>query len=224
MATVDSFRKKCIRVGVADDYPVVLRGVESMLETCDDIDLVFSAETVEQLFTKLGKDEVDVLLCDYIFENTPHVDGLNLLKKIRREAPEVRVIFFSSYIQPHSIFSSLEYGAAGFVGKEAASFACLHQAISTVHSGQTFVAPSLSTVLFSYLCGNKKDADFGATSLSPRELVVVRMISEGMPIRAIAEKLCRSRKTISNQKLAAMKKLGVKNDVELSRAYHSLYR
>ncbi|WP_029220754.1 response regulator [Xanthomonas cassavae] len=81
-----------ITVGVADDHPIVLLGLNSALSNNIDIDLIFSCERIEQLMKKLQTHPVDVLLCDYEFDNDPMADGLVLLKKLRHVAPNTKLI------------------------------------------------------------------------------------------------------------------------------------
>lgn len=210
-----------IRVGIADDFPVVLRGVEAILAPCTDIALGFSAESIAQLMTALEQTPVDVLLCDYAFDEDLQADGLDLLKRLRRHHPTLKVIFLSAHAQPQIIASALELGAVGFIGKSRNDFVNLPQAIYCVQNGQIYLPQSLSSALLGSLFSTQPRQN-GLGQLSERELVVARMICQGMSISAIAERLNRSPKTISNQKIAAMKKLGVRNDVELSQVFQSL--
>jgi len=207
-----------IRVGIADDYPVVLRGVESILMPCPDMVVKFAAESIARLMECLDRYPVDVLLCDYVFDEDPQADGLNLLRKIRRGAPATRVIFLSAHTVPHIISSALELGAAGFIGKGTSDFSSLPQAIRNVHIGDIYLPPSLSALMLGRLFGGKAKPG-SIEGLSEKELAIARMICQGMSISEIADRQCRSPKTISNQKLSAMKKLGVNNDVELSRLF-----
>ncbi|WP_051994639.1 response regulator transcription factor [Herbaspirillum sp. CF444] len=214
-------RSNLIRVGIADDYPVVLRGVESILAPCSDMVLSFAAESIAQLMDGLTHSPVDVLLCDYAFDDDPQADGLNLLRKIRRHAPEMRVIFLSAHALSHIISGALELGAAGFIGKNKTDFVNLPQAVRSVYAGNIYLPQSLSALLLEQIFTHQA-GQVGLQSLSERESAVARMICEGLSIRAIAQRLHRSPKTISNQKVAAMKKLGVSNDVELSRVFRDL--
>ncbi|QNB09805.1 response regulator transcription factor [Herbaspirillum frisingense] len=162
----------------------------------------------------LDKDPVDVLLCDYIFDYEPHADGLTRLRKIRLSAPVTRIIFLSAYAEPSIIADALRLGAAGFIGKGTADFANLPQAIRDAHIGNIYLSPSLSALMLRRLF-DRKAKPTGIDNLSERELQIVRMIHQGMSIGEIADRECRSPKTISNQKQSAMKKLGVNNDVQL---------
>jgi two-component system capsular synthesis response regulator RcsB len=210
-----------IRVGIADDYPVVLRGVESIIGPCTDMRIIFSVETIQALMEQLKKNPVDILLCDYTFEDDTQADGLDLLGKLQRFAPTMRVIFFSGHAVHHIISSAMKLGASGFVGKSKSDFVNLPQAIRSVNAGNIYLPPSLSAMLLEQMYGNNSKSP-GIQSLSTRELAVAKMICEGMSIIDIATRLHRSPKTISNQKLSAMKKLGAVNDVDLSRIFREI--
>ncbi|MFT4066105.1 response regulator [Paraburkholderia sp.] len=203
-----------IRVGIADDHPFILLGVEHILRSCPDIEPCFKSESIGRLLDLLVEVPVDVLLCDYEFEGDPYADGLNLLDRIRRVAPATQVVFLSGHCSTYIVSAALNAGAAGFIGKGREGFIHLAAAVRTVRSGNTYLPDSLSDKMLS---GVSHTAENGVSRgvLSEKEATVVRMICDGMSIGAIAERLKRSPKTVSNQKNAGMKKLGAKNDVEL---------
>jgi two-component system, NarL family, captular synthesis response regulator RcsB len=203
-----------IRVGIADDHPFILLGVDHLLQRHPDIQVCFKSESIGRLLQLLVDVPVDVLVCDYEFEGDPYADGLNLLDRIRRVAPAVRVVFLSAHSSTHIISSALNAGAAGFVGKGPEGFVGLVTAIRVAKNKRVFLPDSIANRILS-TSGCAAEGGSSLDSLSEKELTVVRMICDGMSIGAIAERLNRSRKTVSNQKNAGMKKLGARNDVEL---------
>ncbi|KWB79376.1 response regulator transcription factor [Burkholderia ubonensis] len=212
-----------IRIGLADDHPVVLIGVTSALQDCPDIEVVFAAESIDQLLSTLDAQPVDVLLCDYEFEEDPQADGLRLLERIQVAAPVVKVLFFSSFSTPDIVSGALEAGAAGFIGKRSSDFSSLPTAIRNAHCQQVFLPPSLTGTVLAAVFGPGKQSN-GVAALSEREATVARLICNGFTIGQIADRMRRSPKTISNQKNAAMKKLGARNDVDLARIMRGLPR
>ncbi|WGS45889.1 response regulator transcription factor [Burkholderia sp. JSH-S8] len=212
---------KLIKVGVADDHPIVLRGVQFFLEPNRDIDIRFMTGRIGELLNLLIEKPVDVLLCDYEFESDPHADGLNLLGHVQRIAPETRVIFLSSNSSPYIVSSALAAGAAGFIGKRSEEFVNPAHAIRAMIPEHFYLPESLrKRLLSSTVSGATHGA--GIQALSDKEATVVRMISNGLTIGDIAARLKRSPKTISNQKNAGMRKLGVSNDVELCRVMRDI--
>ncbi|KXU83964.1 two-component system response regulator [Paraburkholderia monticola] len=203
-----------IRVGIADDHPFILLGVDHLLQRHPDIQVCFKSESIGRLLQLLVDVPVDVLVCDYEFEGDPYADGLNLLDRIRRVAPAVSVVFLSAHSSTHIISSALNAGAAGFVGKGPEGFVGLVTAVRVAKNKRVFLPDSIANRILS-TPGCAAEGGSSLDSLSEKELTVVRMICDGMSIGAIAERLNRSRKTVSNQKNAGMKKLGARNDVEL---------
>lgn len=205
---------RSITVGIADDHPVVLQGVSCLLGTHSDIEVRFATERIGSLLDLLIEKPVDVLVCDYEFQSDRYPDGLPLLARIRRIAPATRVLFLSSHSSAYIVSAALKAGADGFIGKLHDDFANLAVAVRSVHQHNVYVSESLTRRLSSTsVVGSKPSA--WISRLSAKEATVVRMICEGLSISDIANRLNRSPKTVSNQKNAGMKKLGVRNDVEL---------
>lgn len=211
-----------IKVAVADDHPIVVADVKSILLDEPDIGLLFHADNIKDLLDKIRSERPDVLVCDYEFEEDPEADGLNLLRRLVHIAPNTRVLFLSSHSSTHIVSTALANGAAGFIGKSKADFAALADAIRRVHGGETYIPPSIASAVLSNVFTNKTREGGGVATLSLRELEVVRLICAGHSIAEIAERARRSPKTISNQKNAAMRKLAVRNDVELAKAVRDL--
>lgn len=213
---------RAITVGVADDHPVVLQGVSSLLDACSDINIVFTTGHIGTLLELLIEKPVNVLVCDYEFEADRHADGLNLLARIRRIAPDTRVLFLSSHSSAYIVTAALGAGAAGFVGKQHEDFANLAVAIRTVSHHNVYVPASLKARMLA-TTGVANRTSWTAR-LSEKEATVVRMTCAGLSITDIAGRLNRSPKTVSNQKNAGMKKLGARNDIELLKVMREVER
>lgn len=211
-----------IRVAVADDHPIVLAGIKSILIDPPDIEVMFQADNIKTLLTRVREVPIDVLVCDYEFEGDEGADGLHLLRRLVQIVPDTRVLFLSSHSATHIVSTALATGAAGFIGKAKADFAVLADAIRRVHGGETYIPPSIASAILSNVFGTKTRQAAGIEALSPRELEVVRLICSGHSITEVAQCVSRSPKTISNQKNAAMRKLAARNDVELTRAARDL--
>jgi two-component system, NarL family, captular synthesis response regulator RcsB len=211
-----------IRVAVADDHPIVLAGIKSILIDAPDIEVLFQADNIKTLLEDVPKQSIDVLVCDYEFEDDDGADGLNLLRRLIQVVPDTRVLFLSSHSATHIVSTALANGAAGFIGKSKADFAVLADAIRRVYGGDTYIPPSIASAILSNVFSTKTRQAAGVEALSPRELEVVRLICAGNSITEVAHRINRSPKTVSNQKNAAMKKLAVRNDVELTKAARDL--
>ena len=202
-----------IKIGIADDHPIVLAGISNIISACLDMEIIFATTAINDLLQSLQVSDIDVLICDYEFEDDPQADGLNLLRRIQRLTPEIPVLFLSAHTGIHIVSGALKQGARGFIGKGQADFTELAGAVRKVHGGRIYLPEALADSLreFSFT----PDKAQGLQALSEKELVVAQMICAGQSISDIAQRLQRSPKTISNQKNAAMKKIGASNDVEM---------
>ncbi|KJH67574.1 response regulator transcription factor [Chromobacterium violaceum] len=207
---------KRIQVGVADDHPVVRRGVEHILRENKNIEVLFSVGNVADLLEQVGGQPIDVLVCDYVFEDDPDVDGLRLLARLKSISPDLKVLFLSSYSAFHIVSGAMKMGASGFIGKKEDDFAALPMVVRSLYEGNVYLPPSLSNIMLANMFKKGSPVDEGMQAkLSLREWEVVRLLYEGNTIGEIADRLSRSPKTISNQKNSAMRKLSASNDIEL---------
>jgi two-component system capsular synthesis response regulator RcsB len=210
-----------INVVVADDHRVVLFGISRLLEDEPDIHVLAAAVSISELMEALRQASCDVLLCDYAFEEDQHQDGLHLLKRIRVAYPSVRIVLLSCHRDIMIVHRALRIGVSGYLSKASGEFVALPKVIRMAHKGQRYLDHATSEAMIGYLLDNPV-ACGGAIQLSSREMEVVRLFASGMTVTEIALYTRRSLKTISAQKVTAMKKLGVANDVELLDALRSL--
>ncbi|KVV48305.1 hypothetical protein WK92_15080 [Burkholderia ubonensis] len=210
-----------IRVGVADSQPIVLIGLKSLFIEAPDMDALFFVDTGKKLMVQLRAQAVDVLLCDYGSRGSTLGEGFSLLRLIVDTHASTRVVVFSAASTPYVAQAALTHGAAGFLGKCDADPSHLKEAIRSVHAGRIYLPPTESMEVLSNVFGSNT-ARLGIESLSSRELEVTQKICAGLTISEIANRLSRSPKTISNQKHAAMRKLGVRSDAELVMAMRDL--
>ncbi|KKB62074.1 chemotaxis protein CheY [Robbsia andropogonis] len=214
---------KKISVGLADDHPIILLGVTQVLTQHSDIDVQFSCSSIGDLFQHLSDTPVDVLLCDFEFADDAQADGVDLLKRIKRVAPNTKVVILSSHTGSHIVSTSLAAGASGFIGKARSDCANLPHAIREVQSGSIYLPGSIASAVLSNIFQGVDKAT-GLSALSEKESIVARMTCDGFSISEIAARIHRSPKTVSNQKGAAMRKLGARNDVELASIMRELKR
>ena len=214
--------KPVINAIVADDHAVVLYGVSKVLEKEPDIRLVAAVGSIAELMTALERIPCDVLICDYQFEDDPHPDGLQLLARLHRLHPKLRVLLLTSHDDMMVVRHAMRAGVAGFLSKSGGEFNALPHAIRTVHDNQRYLGPPTIKAMVAYLLSSPGTVEGGHAHLSCREMEVVRLFASGMTVTEIARHTNRSLKTISSQKKSAMKKLGAANDVELIEALRTL--
>ena len=216
-----------IRVMLLDDHPVVRQGLLVELEKASNLVVAGSFETSRQMMQALAHDRVNVVLVDYSLG--PHeVDGVNLIRTLRLRHPTVEILVVSGHYNPATVALAFRAGARGYVGKSQPIEEMI-EAIRTVSAHRRYVDPSMAYALNRADVKANEDADedgdhslIAQVSLSPREQEVLRCVLDGMSVTQIANKFSRSVNTISTQKQAAFRKLGIRSDTELFKMQHQL--
>jgi len=195
-----------IRVAVLDDHVVVRYGIELLLEHTHGYAFTGAASNSAELLRLLAHKPCHVLVLDYQL-SSDQLDGWSLVRHLRLRYPHVRILVYTAYASLAVARVVRRAGAHGFLGKDA-GLAALIDAIRSIAAGQKMF-PAEAQELAD--CVNLEG---GEVTLSPRENEVLRCCVLGMSVTDIAQKFRRSVKTISAQKLAAYRKLGVRNDHE----------
>lgn len=212
---------KRIRIALLDDHAVVRHGLVSHLTAEADIDVVGAYEGSRELMRALAQAPADVLLLDFAL-GRDELDGVSLIRALRARFPGCRILVLSTHHEPATVSLALRVGARGFVGK-GEDMANLMKAIRAVAAGAIYLSAEMSyQVADATTSGDSGEGDGGENplqqaSLSAREQEVIRCFLAGMTVSEIAEKFHRSIKTISTQKAAAYRKLGVTSDNDLFR-------
>lgn len=212
-----------IRIALLDDHPVVRHGLMTRLMQETDFAVVGAYARSRDLIAALRAAPVDILLIDYAL-GVNDIDGLTLIRTLRLHFPDCKILVASAHYNPATVALAMRAGARGFVGKEQ-ELSELVAALRSVALGRIYLSALMAAEISS---APSEDAPDGGDSLtdnselSPREHEVLRCCLEGMSVTQIAEKYARSVKTISGQKQAALRKLGVRNDHELFKIQHQL--
>lgn len=200
-----------IRVAIADDHPALLAGMQSVLAGVRDITIVDLVRDSTQLVDLLGRSVVDVVVTDFSMPQGRYGDGLTLLRFLRQRFPQIPLVLLTSVENPQLLRSVVNMGVMAVVSK-ADDFACLEPAIRAARSRRTYLSPVVEKMIGTPDEDARSDVD---KRLSKREVEVLRMFAEGLNLAEIGERVGRSRKTVSTQKLAAMKKLGLGSDADI---------
>lgn len=197
-----------LRVFLADDHPMVLLGIRSILES-EGIDVVGTATSTDALIQGLRSHPCDVVITDLMMPGGSLPDGTLLIQEIRAEFPLLPVLVMTMVSNLGIIDSLLRLGVLGVIEKTE-RMDMLVEAVRAVAGRRRFESPRLMDQLLSYR------SDRGNSErLSPREAEVIRLLASGLSVSEIGIRLERSLKTISRQKMDAMRKLGLESDVEL---------
>lgn len=200
-----------LKILLADDHAVVRSGIRKFLEATNDIETVAEAATGAEVLAMVRKQPWDVLLLDISF---PDLDGIEVLKRVKRENPALPVLIFSMHAEDDYAVPAFEAGASGYLSKDSPPAQIL-MAVQTVANGATYVSPALTERLLAGTVsgGRKKPHD----SLSRREMEVLLMLSKGIPLTKIGEQLHLSVKTVSTYRGRVLEKLHLFSNAELTR-------
>lgn len=198
-----------IRVALVDDHELVRAGFERILATFLEIEVVGSWSGGEQALRALRRSGAEVLLTDV---SMPGMNGVELTRRVKRLAPEVRVVGLSEHREGPFPSCMMDVGACGYLTKNCAP-AELLRAIEMVHAGRRYVSAEVAqSMILKRMDGGQNELE----ALAPRELEVMVMLSEGRSLRQISDRLCVSPKTVSTYRTRIMRKLGTGSNVELT--------
>jgi len=201
--------KSSTKVLIVDDHPVVLSGCRSLFagDASIKIEEAGDAKSGHRAFVQ---KKPDVTIIDI---NLPDVSGFELMRRIRKDDPEARIIMFSMNNDPAFVVRAVEMGAQGYVSKTDDP-RVLVKAVRKVAAGDNFISPDLAeAVTFS---GATIKAN-PASQMSARELEILRLLGRGDKIVEVADALGISYKTVANTTSLLKQKLGAKNHSDLIR-------
>lgn len=198
------------RIVLADDHPIVRWGLGTLLEKCPGLSVIAQAADSTELFDLLEKHPVELVITDYAMPGGKFQDGITMFERLRRFYPDLKIIVLTVLKNP-AILARIKASPVDAILNKESSLDDISRAIASVTAGQRYLGASVIAAL--------ADADVARQrrilALSMREIEILRLYLDGMPMRRIAEVTHRSIKTVSNQKQSALRKLGCANDMEL---------
>jgi DNA-binding NarL/FixJ family response regulator len=197
-----------IRLIIADDHPVIIDGIKTILEQEKDIHLVATVNDGLALLDILETETVDVVLTDI---NMPGKNGIDATRIIREKYPDIKVLAFSQYDEKRFIKQVLKRGASGYMLKNTPAKEIVH-AINMVYDGGMYLSPGLPNVFGDQ---PKKRSNYLFPELSPREMDVLKLICQEKNTQEIADALFISYNTVETHRANILLKVGVKNTAGL---------
>ena len=196
-----------IRIGIADDHPMLREGVANTLKKRADLQVVEQGANADEARDIAQRVRPDVMLMDV---NMPG-DVFASVRFISTELPDVKVLMLTVSESENDAFQALEAGARGYVLK-GVSGPELVQAIRSVAKGETYITPEFANKLVSNI--KKHEAETQKFDLTQREEEVIVEVSKGLTNKEVAEKLLISEKTVKHHMGCVMQKLNARNRVE----------
>ncbi len=203
---------------LADDHGIVRSGIKSLLESEGDIRVIAEADNGAEAVQCVQQHAPDLAVLDI---RMPVMNGLDAARQIRQTMPQTRVLILSMHDDEEYVLQSVDCGASGYLLKGSNKDEFL-KAVRTIHQGEQYFSAEVSRVFVD----NYRQARAVAPEipepavtydLTKRERQILRMLSEGVNNRDIAEQLNKSVRTVETHRFNIMKKLGVGNVVELLR-------
>lgn len=201
-----------IRVVLVDDHSIVRAGLRRIIEESKGVVVVAEASDGRQALSLFRKERPDVAVVDI---SMPEMDGLEVLSRVHSEFPELPVIMLTMHNEDQYAVRAVEAGARGYMTKQAAPEQ-LVDAIFKVVSGGVYLSEEASEALALRLAKGADHAS-GVDDLSMRELQVLRRLALGHTNHEIAEGFGISVKTVDTYRLRILKKLGLRNNADISR-------
>jgi DNA-binding NarL/FixJ family response regulator len=190
---------KRIRILIADDHPVVRAGLQGMLASQSDFELVGEAATGNQAVTLSALLHPDVILMDL---RMAEMDGAAATAQIQTQQPGTPVLILTTYDTNADILRAIEAGATGYLLKDTPR-EDLFAAIRSVAQGKAVLAPTVATRLL------RQRQTLAGEALSARELEVLSLVARGASNKEIARSLYLSEATVKSHLIHLFGKLGV---------------
>jgi DNA-binding NarL/FixJ family response regulator len=188
-----------IRVLLAEDHAIVRSGLERLLGTMTDIEVVAGAADGEQAVGLAAEHRPDVVLMDV---SMPNMDGIEATRRILEQDDEVQVVVLTSISDRAKIEAALDAGAIGYLLKDAEPDEVI-RGIRAAARGESPIAPKAARTL---LAAREQRPEL---QLSERELEVLRCVAEGLPNKVIARRLEISEKTVKAHLTRVYHQIGV---------------
>ena len=200
-----------IRVLIADDHAIVRQGLRQVLALAPELELAGEAKNGWEVIEQIRASNLDLLLLDM---NMPGPNGVELIKRVREEAPRLPILVLSMHGESQIAGRAIKAGAAGYLTKDSEP-ETLIIAIRQVAGGGRYIEPAVAARMVFDAAPSENEQPH--LSLSDREYQIFLLLVQGRGINEIGEELHLSAKTVSTHKFRLMQKLGIDNLSDLVR-------
>lgn len=192
-----------IKILIADDHPIFLKGLKEVLEETDNLQVVHQSDNGTDAISGALNNEIDIAILDI---DMPGANGLQVAEQILAKKPGVSIILLTMHKAKDTFLKALEIGISGYVLKENAVVDII-SAISAVNRFQSYISPEMSSFLLKSKNRNRNEATSQLEQLTPSEKRIMERIAQYKSTKEIAEELFVSEKTVSNHRMNIAKKL-----------------
>jgi two-component system, NarL family, invasion response regulator UvrY len=199
-----------VKVLIVDDHALFRVGIRRLLDGLPDVEVVADAKNGEQALDFVKQHKPNVVLLDM---KMPGIDGWEVTRRLKKTHPQVKVIAVTAMCAEPLPTRVLQLGAMGYLTKESGAEEMI-EAIRRVAKGEKYLSAEVAQKMAISSLDTMQESPFD--SLSEREMQVMLMITSGLTVQEIANRLFLSSKTINGYRYRMFAKLGIKNDVELT--------
>lgn len=203
---------KKVRIAIADEQPVVLIGLRAILASIDHIEITQCCSSGDALLKMLTKnsDPLDILLTDFSFTQGSNDDSFRLVRRIIESGKVKNIFIFTDVRCAWTLQRLIQLGVTCLLSKRDDIAEQLASAIYAVKRNKIWLSPYIQMLIAQAEVDSVNSSVMA--ELTERELQVVRLYVEGLRLKDIAEKLCRSVATVAVHKHNAMQKLNITNN------------
>ncbi|MFU1605897.1 response regulator transcription factor [Sulfitobacter pontiacus] len=205
MTLSDTQPPALIKVMIVDDHPMVAEGIQSILESYDDINVVGCLPNGRAAIDSVAELDPDVILMDL---NMPEIGGLSATEILLERQPDTRIVILSMHDNPEYISSALSHGAMGYILKDVPTDE-IKLAIDTVMRGERYLCTGAQ--------GSLEPKDAARKSLTEREQTILLQLAQGKSNKEVALTLDISVRTVETHRKNIKRKLGISSTAGLTR-------
>ena len=205
MTLSDTQPPALIKVMIVDDHPMVAEGIQSILESYDDINVVGCLPNGRAAIESVAELDPDVILMDL---NMPEIGGLSATEILLERQPDTRIVILSMHGNPEYISSALSHGAMGYILKDVPTDE-IKLAIDTVMRGERYLCTGAQ--------GSLEPKDAARESLTEREQTILLQLAQGKSNKEVALTLDISVRTVETHRKNIKRKLGISSTAGLTR-------
>lgn len=199
-----------IKIIIADDHPLCLNGFKRMVDI-PEFELIGEATNGKELVELARNLKPDIIITDI---RMPEMDGLEAIKQIRKELPEIGIIVLSIIDESCLIMDMLDAGAKGYLLKSVSASEMI-AAVHAVNKGENYYCKETTQQMVKILARSDYKAieNDPISQLTEREIDVIKLISKGLTNKEIANQLGIKKRTVEWNREEILKKLGISNTV-----------
>jgi len=194
-----------LRIAIVDDHPMVAEGIQSILESYDDVEVVGTLNSGRAVIDALDTLNPDVILMDL---NMPDMGGLSATEIVLEQRPGTRIVILSMHDSPEYISSALSHGAMGYLLKDVPTDE-IKLAIDTVMRGERYLCTGAQGSLTPKSGGARE-------TLTGREQTILLQLAQGQSNKEVALTLDISVRTVETHRKNIKRKLGISSTAGLT--------